>query len=277
MKEINNEPKINVTLIKKLNVLNNEPKNDSLEFFNALRINEINNHQENFSFFVKKNKFKKSINQIINLSSFINCNSILNSVNINLIGSINHINNYCENYNTISSNVCHMISHYQNENNRDYTFNKYNDDNSEKDILNEYHKISEKLLKKYETKNNIKNDINNKTIKQNDNDIKKNPNIIKKNIKNYNNENLSIIPENGEIKKKKIQDLKKLKTQIINARQLTPDNNQMKKKNSFNMNNTMKVNYSKYSLKKEDLNLQNKIYNKNQINELIDIESMNDQ
>ncbi len=43
------------------------------------------------------------------------------------------------------------------------------------------------------------------------------------------------------------------------------------------MNNTMKVNYSKYSLKKEDLNLQNKIYNKNQINELIDIESMNDQ
>ena len=59
MKEINNEPKINVTLIKKLNVLNNEPKNDSLEFFNALRINEINNHQENFSFFVKKNKFKK--------------------------------------------------------------------------------------------------------------------------------------------------------------------------------------------------------------------------
>ena len=264
MKEINNEPEIKITTIKKLNELDNDTKNYSNDYFNKFRINGINNFQNNFFFFKKKNKFKKSINQIINLSSFINCNSILNSVNINLLGCINHINENCDNYNSISSNVCHMISHYQNENNRDYTFNKYNNDDSEKNILNDYYNISEKFLKKNETNNNINNDNNNKTMKQNNIDIKNNPNN-KKNRKNYNNDNLTVIPETVE--KKKMNALKKLKNQIINSRKLTP--------NKYQIYNTMKVNYSKNSFKNEDINFSNKLYTKNQINEFKVTESMN--
>ena len=273
MKEINNEPEIKITTIKKLNVLDNDTKNYSNEYFNKFRINGINNFQNNFFFFKKKNKFKKSINQIINLSSFINCNSILNSVNINLLGCINHINENCDNYNSISSNVCHMISHYQNENNRDYTFNKYNNDDSEKNILNDYYNISEKLLKKNETNNNINNDNNNNTIKQKNIDIKNNPNN-KKNIKNYNNNNLTVIPETVE-KKNKINALTKLKSQFINSRKLTPNKYQMKKKNDSFFYNTMKVNYSKNSFKNEDIYFPNKLYTKNQINEFKVTESMN--
>ena len=273
MKEINNEPEIKITTIKKLNVLDNDTKNYSNEYFNKFRINGINNFQNNFFFFKKKNKFKKSINQIINLSSFINCNSILNSVNINLLGCINHINENCDNYNSISSNVCHMISHYQNENNRDYTFNKYNNDDSEKNILNDYYNISEKLLKKNETNNNINNDNNNNTIKQKNIDIKNNPNN-KKNIKNYNNNNLTVIPETVE-KKNKINALTKLKNQFIDSRKLTPNKYQMKKKNDSFFYNTMKVNYSKNSFKNEDIYFPNKLYTKNQINEFKVTESMN--
>ena len=273
MKEINNEPEIKITTIKKLNVLDNDTKNYSNDYFNKFRINGINNFQNNFFFFKKKNKFKKSINQIINLSSFINCNSILNSVNINLLGCINHINENCDNYNSISSNVCHMISHYQNENNRDYTFNKYNNDDSEKNILNDYYNISEKFLKKNETNNNINNDNNNNTIKQKNIDIKNNPNN-KKNIKNYNNNNLTVIPETVE-KKNKINALTKLKNQFIDSRKLTPNKYQMKKKNDSFLYNTMKVNYSKNSFKNEDIYFPNKLYTKNQINEFKVTESMN--
>ena len=273
MKEINNEPEIKITTIKKLNVLDNDTKNYSNDYFNKFRINGINNFQNNFFFFKKKNKFKKSINQIINLSSFINCNSILNSVNINLLGCINHINENCDNYNSISSNVCHMISHYQNENNRDYTFNKYNNDDSEKNILNDYYNISEKLLKKNETNNNINNDNNNNTIKQKNIDIKNNPNN-KKNIKNYNNNNLTVIPETVE-KKNKINALTKLKNQFIDSRKLTPNKYQMKKKNDSFFYNTMKLNYSKNSFKNEDIYFPNKLYTKKQINEFKVTESMN--
>ncbi len=273
MKEINNEPEIKITTIKKLNVLDNDTKNYSNDYFNKFRINGINNFQNNFFFFKKKNKFKKSINQIINLSSFINCNSILNSVNINLLGCINHINENCDNYNSISSNVCHMISHYQNENNRDYTFNKYNNDDSEKNILNDYYNISEKFLKKNETNNNINNDNNNNTIKQINIDIKNNPNN-KKNIKNYNNNNLTVIPETVE-KKNKINALTKLKNQFIDSRKLTPNKYQMKKKNDSFFYNTMKLNYSKNSFKNEDIYFPNKLYTKKQINEFKVTESMN--
>jgi hypothetical protein len=166
-----------------------------------------------------------------------------------------------------------MISHYQNENNRDYTFNKYNNDDSEKNILNDYYNISEKFLKKNETNNNINNDNNNNTIKQKNIDIKNNPNN-KKNIKNYNNNNLTVIPETVE-KKNKINALTKLKNQFIDSRKLTPNKYQMKKKNDSFLYNTMKVNYSKNSFKNEDIYFPNKLYTKNQINEFKVTESMN--
>ena len=54
MKEINNEPEIKITTIKKLNVLDNDTKNYSNEYFNKFRINGINNFQNNFFFFKKK-------------------------------------------------------------------------------------------------------------------------------------------------------------------------------------------------------------------------------
>ena len=54
MKEINNEPEIKITTIKKLNVLDNDTKNYSNDYFNKFRINGINNFQNNFFFFKKK-------------------------------------------------------------------------------------------------------------------------------------------------------------------------------------------------------------------------------
>ena len=272
MKESNDEQKIQIKVIKKLNILNNEPKNDYIEHFVKLRKNEIKNFQKNSSMFLlKKNKFQKSINNIVNLSSFINCNSTLNTVNINLIGCINNINEN-NNYNSISSNVCHMIYHYQNENIKDNSINKYKNNDIEKNIFDEYCNISKKLLMKNKKKNKINN--NNETIKQITNDKKKN-NIKNNNDNSFSDKSLSIINENEEKKQtnsKKLQGLKKFNKNLQNNNNKCIQEKKMDKYNDL-INNAIRVNYSKNSFKKEDLNIQRKLYNYSELNEMSDTNS----
>ena len=125
----NSNQNIPITIIKQLQKRkNNDSDRLSMDPFIKVKIQNFEKKNENTQILVKRNKFKKSINNIINLSSFINCSAKSNIIDINLLNCINTINNYCDEYNDIASKTCNMVYHYQKENNRDYTFNKYNKD-----------------------------------------------------------------------------------------------------------------------------------------------------
>ena len=135
---------------------------------------------------IKQNKFKKLLNNVINLSSYINCASHLNSIDANLLNSLNVIHdnndeNSMKNFNQVLSDGIHNI-YFSNK-------NKSNDDDYEN--LNG---------------NNLK-DIN----EDYDNNI-------------YQQKNINIIPENNimdDLKKSKIlSDKIKEKKETIEINQL---------------------------------------------------------
>ena len=135
---------------------------------------------------IKQNKFKKLLNNVINLSSYINCASHLNSIDANLLNSLNVIHdnndeNSMKNFNQVLSDGIHNI-YFSNK-------NKSNDDDHEN--LNG---------------NNLK-DIN----EDYDNNI-------------YQQKNINIIPENNimdDLKKSKIlSDKIKEKKETIEINQL---------------------------------------------------------
>ena len=135
---------------------------------------------------IKQNKFKKLLNNVINLSSYINCASHLNSIDANLLNSLNVIHdnndeNSMKNFNQVLSDGIHNI-YFSNK-------NKSND--------NDYENLNG---------NNL-NDIN----EDYDNNI-------------YQQKNINIIPENNimdDLKKSKIlSDKIKEKKETIEINQL---------------------------------------------------------
>ena len=159
----NSNQNIPITIIKQLQKRkNNDSDRLSIDPFIKVKIQNFEKKNENTQILVKRNKFKKSINNIINLSSFINCSAKSNIIDINLLNCINTINNYCDEYNDIASKTCNMVYHYQKENNRDYTFNKYNEDSQ-----NKYEKIVKKLMLPQNNKNDLKENMKSSTLKKN--------------------------------------------------------------------------------------------------------------
>lgn len=219
----NSNQNIPITIIKQLQKRkNNDSDRLSIDPFIKVKIQNFEKKNENTQILVKRNKFKKSINNIINLSSFINCSAKSNIIDINLLNCINTINNYCDEYNDIASKTCNMVYHYQKENNRDYTFNKYNEDSQ-----NKYEKIVKKLMLPQNNKNDLKENMKSSILKKN---------------------KLYVINEKEEkiIKQKKhLQKLQKTKNQFNNLSQIsyTPSKSPKREK-SFDEN-------SKKTIKKE--------------------------
>ena len=259
----NSNQSIPITIIKKLQ----KPKNNdldrlSIDPFIKVKIQNFEKKNENTQILVKRNKFKKSINNIINLSSFINCSAKSNIIDINLLNCINTINNYCDEYNDIASKTCNMVYHYQKENNRDYTFNKYN-----KDSQNKYEKIVKKLMLPQNNKNDLKENKKNSKLKKNKLGVinEKEEKIMKKK-KNFQNlykiknqfNNLSKIKDSRTPSKKK----KQVSNLITPKREKSFDENLKKKikkekhvqEDSINTSRNF-IHYSKITSKGDDLSL----------------------
>ena len=187
-----NSKKIPIKTIKKIIYKNRS--NDIIENisrstlipFQSFVIQNDNFELKPIPMLIKQNKFKKLLNNVINLSSYINCASHLNSIDANLLNSLNVIHdnndeNSMKNFNQVLSDGIHNI-YFSNK-------NKSNDDDYEN--LNG---------------NNLK-DIN----EDYDNNI-------------YQQKNINIIPENNimnDLKKSKIlSDKIKEKKETIEINQL---------------------------------------------------------
>lgn len=216
-----NSKKIPIKTIHKINYKNRS--NDLIENiskstlfpFESVIIENDNFKLKSTPMLLKKNKFKKLLNNVLNLSSYINCASHLNSIDANLLNSLNVINNNnnentLKNFNQVLSDGIHNI-YFSNKNNHD-------DENlNEKNNLNLYDIIT--------NINDINPNINNKNQKQ-------------KNIFTSENDYISDLKK-SKIISEKIQE-KKEKVEIM----------QLQLKKLIKMRNNLKENINKKSKSK---------------------------
>lgn len=212
---------------------------------------------------IKQNKFKKLLNNVINLSSYINCASHLNSIDANLLNSLNVIHdnndeNSMKNFNQVLSDGIHNIyfsnknksndDDYENLNgnnlkdiNEDYDNNIYQQKNiniiPENNIMNDLKKskiLSDKIKEKKETI-----EINQLQLKK----LIKMNNKLKETINKKNKKKNSLTPIknlgqaekalfNIKLNKKNMEDNQQDKTQ-----QLKNNNFKNKKNNLIIINN----------------------------------------
>ncbi len=223
---------------------------------------------------IKQNKFKKLLNNVINLSSYINCASHLNSIDANLLNSLNVIHdnnneNSMKNFNQVLSDGIHNI-YFSNKNksnddenlnvnnlndiNEDYDNNIYEQKNlniiPENNIMNDLKKskiLSDKIKEKKETI-----EINQLQLKK----LIKMRNKLKETINKKNKKKKSLSPQkNLEQVEKTLFDVKnKINTEDNqqNKNQQLKNNNFKNKKNKKETLLKLKKNIEKISVNSEE-------------------------
>ncbi len=223
---------------------------------------------------IKQNKFKKLLNNVINLSSYINCASHLNSIDANLLNSLNVIHdnnneNSMKNFNQVLSDGIHNI-YFSNKNksnddenlnvnnlndiNEDYDNNIYEQKNlniiPENNIMNDLKKskiLSDKIKEKKETI-----EINQLQLKK----LIKMRNKLKETINKKNKKKKSLSPQkNLEQVEKTLFDVKnKINTEDNqqNKNQQLKNNNFKNKKNKKETLLKLKKNIEKKSVNSEE-------------------------
>ena len=252
-------------------VIENLSRSTLIPFSNISIDSDENIKLKSIPILIKENKFKKLINNVVNLTSYINCASHLNSIDANLLCSLNTINknenndnnnddnnnineNIFKKFNNIISEECHSL-YFSGKNLNDNENMNDNESNFQEIISN----VNESIIEKNRFIKSVKVGGEEGIV----DDFRKSQ-IISEKIKEKED---SILINKIELEKlKKMQNLINQnikKNNISNSRKSSPIS---KKQNNekYIMNKTMKTNNQNYQNKVLGNNKKNFKNDKNQ-------------
>ena len=262
--------KIPVQIVNKIiyknrtnDVIENLSRSTLIPFSNLTIDSNENIKLKSIPILKKENKFLKLVNNVVNLSSYINCASHLNSIDTNLLCSLNTINikeknnnenknkNIFKKFNNIISDQCHSLY---------FSGKNLNDNENINDNESDYQEIISNVTNEsYIEKNNV--NYSSKIENDEEMDDLRKSQIISEKIKEKED---NILMNKLELEKlKQMQNL--LNENIKNknkSRKSSPINKTTEDK--FIINKTLKTNKQNYLNKVNGNNKKNNIYNKTQ-------------
>ena len=251
-------------------IIENLSRSTLIPFSNLSIDSDENIQLKSIPMLIKENKFEKLINNVVNLSSYINCASHLNSIDANLLCSLNTINKNENNFNDNNNeNIFKKFNHTISEECHSLYFSgkNFNSNENMNENENDFQEIISNVNESIIEKNNFKNSIKIEKDEEIMDDLRKSQ-IISEKIKEKED---SILMSKIELEKlKKMQNL--LNQNIKNnnkskSRKSTPIK-KTKNQEQFIINKTMKTSNQNYQNKIFGNNKQNyKTYKNQQINQ----------